>query len=781
MSSNPRLWLIVMLIIISSGLCKEIACSYGASGAYPLDSGNVTGYNGSDIVTSAIASAAADSRPIPTEAKTVEEIKKEINLKLNVGNPIVQDEGYRLIRNYGGDGTISQICSIYDYMVGNWSYARDLRGIEQFRYSNKSLELGKPEYSGQGDCDDFSILLASLIESIGGTSRIMLAYGPMGGHAYTEVYLGKAEGADSNVDRMIKWLRSRYNVPDIKTHTDLDTGDVWLNLDWWKDPSTGAELAKHPGGPFFKATNQTPILIREDIARVPLEPLNDPPVAQFSVSPSTPNAEENVTFDASSSRDIGIGGEIELYLWTFGDGGKGEGKIVNHAYSQGDSYKVNLTIIDNDGARSSAARTLEINALPVPIIDYQPKEPKTGDSLSFDGSKSWDKEDGKISKWKWEFGDGESSKKERPTPHKFETGNIYPIDLTVCDKRDACNTSSMQLKINDPPIADFLPDRKDANIGESIIFDASSSKDPDGGTLVDFAWNFGDGSPAENKSIVRHAFTSGGEKDVKLVVEDNSGAKSASFSYLIKINNPPRAEFDYQIKDGNKIEFDASSSKDEDGKIRRYLWDFDDYSGILQSEKKIMMHKYDEPGKYNVTLTVMDDKESTGSFSKNIVFEAASQEAVSVLPSLPGRIENQPPIAAFSFRPTDANVGEEIIFDASSSSDADGSIIRYLWDLGDSSYEEGKVISKAFYKSGYFTVSLTVFDNDNLVGSAFNQVWIKPAAAVPSETASASNQTETQSSKPKSRFVDIREYKDKIGPGGDLSGVPPGMGDSIGA
>jgi plastocyanin len=33
----------------------------------------------------------------------------------------------------------------------------------------------------------------------------------------------------------------------------------------------------------------------------------------------------------------------------------------------------------------------------------------------------------------------------------------------------------------------------------------------------------------------------------------------------------------------------------------------------------------------------------------------------------------------------------------------------------------------------------------------------------------------------KSRFVDVRQFKDKIGPGGDLSGVPPGMGGSIGA
>jgi len=41
------------------------------------------------------------------------------------------------------------------------------------------------------------------------------------------------------------------------------------------------------------------------------------------------------------------------------------------------------------------------------------------------------------------------------------------------------------------------------------------------------------------------------------------------------------------------------------------------------------------------------------------------------------------------------------------------------------------------------------------------------AATAPSETEAAE--------KPKSRFVDVREYKDKMGPGGDLSGIPPGM------
>jgi len=46
---------------------------------------------------------------------------------------------------------------------------------------------------------------------------------------------------------------------------------------------------------------------------------------------------------------------------------------------------------------------------------------------------------------------------------------------------------------------------------------------------------------------------------------------------------------------------------------------------------------------------------------------------------------------------------------------------------------------------------------------------------VAASEATTANETTVQPAK-KSRFVDVHEYADKIGPGGDLSGVPPGMG-----
>ncbi|MDQ1311945.1 MAG: hypothetical protein QG605_484 [Euryarchaeota archaeon] len=78
----------------------------------------------------------------------------------------------------------------------------------------------------------------------------------------------------------------------------------------------------------------------------------------------------------------------------------------------------------------------------------------------------------------------------------------------------------------------------------------------------------------------------------------------------------------------------------------------------------------------------------------------------------------------------------------------------------------------------------------------FNAMWINPdtssytpatveapavATPAPAEVTSAAQPAAaavntTAVNKTEKRFVDVHEYKDKIGPGGDLSGIPPGMG-----
>ena len=504
---------------------------------------------------------------------TVDEIKREIYLKLNVGNPRVRDEGLNLILEYPGDGTINQICSIYEYMVGNWSYARDPRGIEVLQYSNQSLEYGKGKFSGQGDCDDFSILMASLIQSIGGTSRIILAYGPNGGHAYTEVYLGKTGGSESDVSRMIAWLKKKYKVNEINTHTDLKTGDVWLNLDWWKEPGG----AKHPGGPFFKAIRQTPIPTRENDTLDALMPVNDPPEALFTIFPEVPNAWENTTFNGSLSKDIG--GSIVAYEWDFGDGNK-TGKIseptVNHIYLKGGPCMVILTVEDDEGATNISTKKIMINNPPQANFTIMPQKPVVGDQVKFDASKSDDEEDGKNLAYHWEINNNSAIfSVVSPPKQVYDEMGMCWINLTVTDKNGAKGYKNLLLKINQPPIPRIAFDRAKLSLGKMINFSAGTSEDLDG-EIVSYAWDFGDNSAVDYNKTVLHSYREGGEMTVRLSVRDNDGAIS-NISQEIFINRPPIAKFSFdpgQPDKGDLVSFDASASTDPDGKIQRYLGDF---------------------------------------------------------------------------------------------------------------------------------------------------------------------------------------------------------------
>jgi PKD repeat protein len=72
---------------------------------------------------------------------------------------------------------------------------------------------------------------------------------------------------------------------------------------------------------------------------------------------------------------------------------------------------------------------------------------------------------------------------------------------------------------------------------------------------------------------------------------------------------------------------------------------------------------------------------------------------------------DMPPIPEFSFSPTTGLVPLVVTFDASGSSDPDGTIVRYSWDFGDGSSGLGQVINHVYLKSGTFRIGLTVTDD----------------------------------------------------------------------
>lgn len=72
---------------------------------------------------------------------------------------------------------------------------------------------------------------------------------------------------------------------------------------------------------------------------------------------------------------------------------------------------------------------------------------------------------------------------------------------------------------------------------------------------------------------------------------------------------------------------------------------------------------------------------------------------------------NEVPLASFTTSASSVGAGEQVEFDASGSSDPDGSIASYEWDFGDGSTATGQTVTHTFNTDDRYTVTLTVTDD----------------------------------------------------------------------
>ena len=243
------------------------------------------------------------------------------------------------------------------------------------------------------------------------------------------------------------------------------------------------------------------------------------------------------------------------------------------------------------------------------------------------------------------------------------------------------------------PIASFTPSPLRPLVNETVTFDASLSRDPDG-SIVAYAWDFGDGA-TDAGEVVTHAYGSYGSYDVMLAVTDIDNLTNTS-TRSIRVLSPPTASFVVAPSTpdaGAIVSFDASSSSDADGTIVYYGWDFGDASG---GSGVTVTHVYVAEGSYLVTLVVTDSDVLPGTASRSLI----------VGPT------NQPPVASFTATSARVLPGDVVRFNASASSDAEGPIASYAWDFGDGGFATGTVVSHVYSAKGTYIVTLTVEDTD---------------------------------------------------------------------
>ena len=259
------------------------------------------------------------------------------------------------------------------------------------------------------------------------------------------------------------------------------------------------------------------------------------------------------------------------------------------------------------------------------------------------------------------------------------------------------------------PVAIFTADPVSGKAPLAAQFNASASYDT-GGAITSYSWDFGDGSLGTGMTV-NHTYSDVGTHTAKLTVTDNDGNKNTTTTTIEVVprpssSEPPTAEFTTTINSNiapATVRFNATSSTDSDGSIVAYKWGFGDGS---TGSGAVITHVYVNEGDYTINLTVTDNDNN----------EDSKQVVVKVVRPPP---DSQRPFAGFTTEFVNSRIPPATVrFDASLSSDSDGSIVSYTWDFGDGATGSGMITEHTYNEFGMFLVVLVVEDNEGNFNSA---------------------------------------------------------------
>jgi PKD repeat protein len=439
---------------------------------------------------------------------------------------------------------------------------------------------------------------------------------------------------------------------------------------------------------------------------------NEAPVANFE--PPQCFVGSPCTFTSTSSDDE----QVTSWSWDFNGDGTADANTATAPFTYGTAADFNVSLTVRDAQGLSATKTSRITVAvpgttpPTASFTYS----CTGADCTFT-STSVDAAPGAIATYAWNFGDGGTADVSNPSHSYVVTAPTdFTVTLTVTDNEGATAAATQTITVspgapgNTAPTAGFTHTCHAAD----CTF-VSTSTDAPPGTIVTYAWTFGDGATG-NVMNPSHSYTIAAATDftVTLTVTDNEGATAVA-TRTIRVdpvppaNTPPTAGFTHACN-AAACTFASTSTDAPPGTIVTYAWTFGDGT---TSNVKNPSHSYTVAAitDFTVTLTVTDNEGATAVATKTIT--------VNPVPSA-----NVPPTASF----TSWCHGESCIFTSTSTDVAPGTIATYAWTFGDGGTEDWKKPSHVYSITGRttFTVTLTVTDNEGATAVATKTVTVSP-------------------------------------------------------
>ncbi len=169
--------------------------------------------------------------PFPNKSKIIKAVEYD-NPKVRNFALLATTKNFSKEKGYGDYRQLIQCFAIFKEVRTRWNYVNDPKGREYIATASESL------MHFSGDCDDYSILMAALIRSIGGTPRLIHTKE----HMYPEMLIENSALLEQAIFLIKEVLFVEESKgKEIHYHVD-ERGQIWLNLDY---------TARYPGGPFM--------------------------------------------------------------------------------------------------------------------------------------------------------------------------------------------------------------------------------------------------------------------------------------------------------------------------------------------------------------------------------------------------------------------------------------------------------------------------------------------------------------------------------------------------
>ena len=455
----------------------------------------------------------------------------------------------------------------------------------------------------------------------------------------------------------------------------------------------------------------TPIAVRvvdargeNDTAGTTLTINNVDPTADAG-GPHTIDEGQALLLDASASSDPG--GDALTYAWDLDNDGQyndatGATPIVSWATlaslglaSDGTSLSIGVQVDDGDGGIDTVATTLVINNLDPTADAGGPYTIDEGQDLLLDASASTDPGGDTLS-YAWDLdNDGQYDDAAGAIPTvpwntlaslgPASDGTSLSIGVQVDDGDGGIDTVASTLVINnlDPTADAGGPYALDE--GHDLMLDGSASTDPGGDTLT-YAWDLDndgqyDDATGATPTVPWNTLASlglasdGTSLSIGVQVEDGEGGINAPGTTLVINNLAPTAHAGgpYTIDEGQDLLLDASASTDPGGDTLSYAWDLDNDG------------QYDDAAGATPTVpwnTLASLGLASDGTSLSIGVQVEDGEGGINAPGTTLVINNLAP-TAHAGGPYTIDEGQDLLLDASASTDPGGDTLTYTWDLDD--------------------------------------------------------------------------------------------------